>query len=39
MNRAEGGGKSGRLNRVMLSYQSGTLEFSIIIPNGDKFKK
>ncbi|SPF51693.1 conserved hypothetical protein [Syntrophobacter sp. SbD1] len=36
---AEGGGKSGRLNRVMLGYQSGTLEFSIIIPNDDKFKK
>jgi len=29
----EGGGKFGRLFRVMLSYKSASLEFSIIIPN------
>jgi len=28
-----GGGKSGRLFRVMLTYRSASLEFSIIIPN------
>ncbi|MGA3116667.1 MAG: prepilin-type N-terminal cleavage/methylation domain-containing protein [Syntrophobacteraceae bacterium] len=30
---SEGGGKSGRLFRVMLNYKSASLEFSIIIPN------
>ncbi len=30
---SEGGGKFGRLCRVMLNYKSASLEFSIIIPN------
>jgi hypothetical protein len=34
----EGGGKSGRLFRVMLNYKSARLEFSIIVPN-EVFKK
>ena len=32
---SEGGGKFGRLCRVMLNYRSSSLEFSIIIPNKD----
>ena len=31
-----GGGKFGRLYRVMLSYMSSTLEFSVIIPNNSQ---
>jgi hypothetical protein len=32
----EGGGKFGRLCRVVLSYKSAILELSIIIPNNDQ---
>jgi prepilin-type N-terminal cleavage/methylation domain-containing protein len=35
---SEGGGKSGRLYRVMLYYKSASLEFSIIIPNKDPIR-
>ena len=32
---SDGGGKFGRLCRVMLNYKSSSLEFSMIIPNKD----
>jgi hypothetical protein len=36
--RTAGGGKAGRLFRVMLEYKSGNLEFSLIIPNEEMNK-
>jgi prepilin-type N-terminal cleavage/methylation domain-containing protein len=35
---SEGGGKSGRLYRVMLYYKTASLEFSILIPNKDPMR-